>query len=253
MSIVKKIPLILFAFLCSYTLRAQQFDYTVSCDSSGTYQELSSQTILNTNNSAWNFSYRVPVGFAFNFLGQNFDSVTVERNGYLSFDKDRSYALMAFNAFYDKQDSSGNRSVLSYAQSGSAPNRILKIQYKNVGQSGTASELLSYQLWLKEGGALEVHIGPHTQLTAEAGFDTTMIAYVTEGDSMILHTNYYDTLMPVQIGLLNTNMDSETRGLFLKGSPTQPASQPVNDQNPGFAFMRSLGRAGTTYTFTPQQ
>ncbi|TND10236.1 MAG: hypothetical protein FD123_484 [Bacteroidetes bacterium] len=53
MSIVKKIPLILFAFLCSYTLRAQQFDYTVSCDSSGTYQELSSQTILNTNNSAW--------------------------------------------------------------------------------------------------------------------------------------------------------------------------------------------------------
>ncbi|TND10237.1 MAG: hypothetical protein FD123_485 [Bacteroidetes bacterium] len=97
---------------------------------------------------------------------------------------------MAFNAFYDKQDSSGNRSVLSYAQSGSAPNRILKIQYKNVGQSGTASELLSYQLWLKEGGALEVHIGPHTQLTAEAGFDTTMIAYVTEGDSMILHTNY---------------------------------------------------------------
>ena len=253
MSIVKKIPLILFAFLCSYTLRAQQFDYTVSCDSNGTYQELSSQTILNTNNSAWNFSYRVPVGFAFNFLGQNFDSVTVERNGYLCFDKDRSYALMAFNAFHDKEDSLENHSVLSYAQSGSTPNRILKIQYKNVGQSGAASELLSYQLWLKESGALEVHIGPHTQLTAEAGFDTTMIAYVTEGDSMILHTNYYDTLMPVQIGLLNTNMDSETRGLFLKGSPTQPASQPVNDQNPGFAFMRSLGRAGTTYIFTPQQ
>lgn len=234
MTIAKKTILILSTLLSVYSLRAQQFSYTATCDSSGTYEELNAQTLLNPGGEVWSFRYRIPIGFAFSFLGQSFDSVTVERNGYLSFDSDRRYAIMAFNTFHDKTDSMNNRSTLSYALSGTAGSRVLKLQFKNVGQTHDASEALSYQLWMKESGAVEIHLGPHTYAVADT-------------------SNYSDTLMAVQLGLLNTQMDTPVRGLFLGGSPTQPASQPVDDQHPDMVFMRSLGRAGTKYSFIPQQ
>lgn len=234
MVIVRKIILLLLALSGFSSVRAQQFSYTVSCDSSGTYQELTAQTLLNPGGGAWAQTYRVPLGFAFSFLGNTFDSVTVERNGYLSFDSDRRYALMVYNAFRDKTDSTNNHSTLGYALSGTAGSRILKLQYKNVGATRNKKELFSYQIWLKENGSIEVHVGPHTYPVAASN-------------------NYTDTLNANHIGLLNTNMDTETRGLFLKGSPTQPASQPVNDSYPDLPYLRSYGEEGTTYSFIPQQ
>jgi len=220
------------ALLLTGIAAAQQFNYNVSCDSAGTYQELTAQTLLKSGSSPWAEKYPLATGFPFSCLGRTFDSVRVERNGYLSFDADRSYAFMAFNAFSDKIDTAGNRSTLSYALSGSAPNRVLKLQFRNMGQGAAPAELLSYQIWLNENGAIEVHVGPHTYAIADS-------------------TNSSDTLMPVVIGLVNTNMDTPTRGLFLEGSTTQPGSRPVNDTYPDPAFIRSIPAQGTRYTFTP--
>src|ERR1041385_2436400 len=112
-------PLALFftALFFSLSVKSQDFDYTFSKDSVS-WQELNSQTILNTSNSAWNFSYKIPIGFAFNYLGRNFDSLTIETNGYLVFDNDNYYAFTSFLGMGDNVDFSGNHAVLGYELSG---------------------------------------------------------------------------------------------------------------------------------------
>jgi hypothetical protein len=134
--------------------RAQDFDYTVSTDSVA-WNELSSQTILNANNSAWNFSYRIPIGFAFPFCGRNFDSLTIETNGYVVFDDDRNYALTAFSGVGDHVNENGDHAVLSYQLSGTSGNHILKMQFLNCGLNPGGDEVQSWQVWLRENGTVE--------------------------------------------------------------------------------------------------
>ncbi|MDQ3111045.1 MAG: hypothetical protein M3R17_14220, partial [Bacteroidota bacterium] len=78
--------------LLSLPVKSQNFDYTVSV-ATETWQELNSQTILNTSNTAWKFSYKIPIGFTFNYLGRNFDSLNIETNGYIVFDAEHRYSF----------------------------------------------------------------------------------------------------------------------------------------------------------------
>lgn len=204
---------------------AQQFNYTLSTDNSVSYAALNSQTILNSGNQSWAARYKIPIGFTFNYLGQNFDSLTIETNGYLCFDHDRHYTFTALNNFGDRVDSTGTHAVLGYASSGTSGNRILKIQYYNVGQAGSDAAF-NYQVWLKENGQLQLVIGSHT-------YDTG------------------DTTQNVRIGLLNANMDTPVRGLLLTGNTQSPTGQPIDDNNPDPVFLHSIPAAGTRYTFTP--
>ncbi len=61
------IPLIV-GMLFSFSTKAQDFNYSFAKDSVA-WQELNTQTILNSTNSAWNFSYKIPIGFSFEYLG----------------------------------------------------------------------------------------------------------------------------------------------------------------------------------------
>lgn len=212
----------LLAVLCS---NAQQFSYTINTDTAVSYNALVAPAVLNGNNGSWAARYKIPIGFTFNYLGQNFDSLTIETNGYLCFDYDRNYTFTAFNNFGDRVDSTGTHAVLGYTSSGTAGNRILKIQYYNAGQAGN-SAAFNYQVWLKENGQLQLVIGSHT-------YDTG------------------DTTQNVRIGLLNANMDTPVRGLLLTGNPQSPSGQPIDDNNPNPVFLNSIPAAGTRYTFTP--
>ncbi len=138
-----------FVFAVYGITRAQNFNYTVSTDSVS-WNELNTQTILNGNNSAWNFSYKIPIGFTFSFLGRSFDSLTIETNGYLVFDNDRNYALTAFSGVGDHIDSLGNHAIIGYELSGTNGNHILKIQYLNCSPNAGGDEVQSWQVWLKD-------------------------------------------------------------------------------------------------------
>jgi hypothetical protein len=221
----------LFFVLAALVVRAQDFNYTITSDTSGTYAALTSDSVL-TNDSAWKHSYKIQVGFSFPFAGKNFSELTVERNSYIVFDNNRSYALMAFAGFSCKKDEQNHYSGLSYANSGSSPNRILKIQFNKVGQGEYAAEHLSYQVWLHENGRIDIVTGTHTYQIA----DTATVN---------------DTLNAIQIGLINTNMDTSNRGLFLSGAADSPGSQPLNDSYPEISFIRSMPRIGMRYSFIP--
>lgn len=240
------IPIIT-GMLFSLSVQAQNFDYSFAKDSVA-WQELNSQTILNSNNSAWNFSYKVPIGFTFNYLGRNFDSLRIETNGYVVFDDDRNYALTAFLGFSDCVDGEGNHSVLGYELSGTNGNHILKIQFKNTSNSSLSEKHFSYQIWLKENHAVEVHIGPND---FQSGFtvNTTVMDSVTiQRDTTYVNA---DSSQSYRIGLLNMNMDTETSGFFIGGNVNSPQSLPVNENNAEPIYLMRAPSSGTRYTFTP--
>lgn len=236
-----------FVFAAYGVTRAQNFNYTVTTDSVA-WNDLSTQTILNSNNSAWNFSYRVPIGFTFNFLGRDFDSLTIETNGYLVFDNEHSYALTAFSGVGDRVDSVGSHAVIGYELSGTAGNHILKLQYKNCGPAVSGDERLSWQIWLRENGNIEMRVGPGT-------LRSNMIAVRDTSEITQLDTIYsiveIDSLQSYRIGLLNMNMNTEDRGLFIGNNPSAPQAQPVDNSNPEILFLDAVPASGYRYTFIP--
>jgi hypothetical protein len=230
------------------SLSAQNFNYTVSTTTE-TWQELNSQTILNANNRAWNFSYKIPVGFPFTFLGRSFDSLTIERNGYVVFDEDRNYAFTACSNLSDYANNNGAHAVLGYELSGANNNHILKIQFKNLAIGSGDSRKTSYQIWLKENGSIEFHAGPTDFRPHFVCMDTTWSPAV---DSMIIDSVFtqIDSTIGWRIGLINQNMNSANNGFFIEGNPDNPFSQQTDAQHEP-AFLLAPPKCGTRYTFSP--
>jgi hypothetical protein len=243
----KLLFLIAFVLALYGVARAQNFEYTVATDSVA-WNALSSQTILNSGNSAWNFSYRIPIGFTFSFLGRSFDTLTIETNGYLVFGDNRNYAITAFSGVGDRTDSNGIHSVLGYELSGSAGNRVLKIQYLNCSPGPSGGDDLSWQIWLRENGNAEVRVGPGTLRT------NTEITFVYDEEMLVtdtLITQVLDSTQLYRIGLLNMNMDTEVSGFFVVGDPSDPEPYPLNWNDTETPLLLFIPAQGYRYTFSP--
>lgn len=219
---------ILFSLFMSSDARSQTFNYSFASDSSA-WQELTSQTLLNTVDISWNSTYRVPIGFSFSYLGRTFDSVTIETNGYVVFDAESNYAFTSFNAFRDKLDNEGHHSVLSYTNTGTAPNRTLKIQYKNVAQADDPAEILSYQIWLHENGEVEVRIGPNSY-----------------GELVMS-----DTTQALRLGPLNKNMNTPVNSFFASGNPRAASGHTQDETHPDAGYLYAIPFVGWRYRFIP--
>jgi hypothetical protein len=245
---MRRLTAIISGLLFSLTLSSQDFNYTVATDSV-TWNELSSQVILNTNNSAWEFAYRIPIGFTFHFAGRNCDSLTIETNGFLLFDEDRYYAFTMFHDFEDRI-SGGQHSVLGYEISGTPGSRILKIQYKNTGRSGYSGSH-TFQVWLKEdGNQIEVRVGPTTYYYLS--FWETVVDPVTQ--EFYEHLVYVpDTNQYVRIGLINQIMDTDTVGYFVGGTLAAPQGHICEHSYPEPVFFHLMPFEGTRFVFTPSQ
>src|ERR1700741_5114998 len=177
--------LLFFCFAIAILCKAQNFNYTISLDSTYNYTSLSEATVLSQN-SKWLPTYNVPTGFN----SVSLQSVVVETNGFVIYNKKFNHALMAFNGFRCKLDSNSAYSQLSYLTTGAGGSKILKIEFKNVGQESGSKEAVSYQVWLHENGVFDIVIGPNTYEK-------------NPGDTII------DTMQVIHLGLINRNMDAE--------------------------------------------
>jgi hypothetical protein len=234
--------------LSGFTARSQNFNYSVTT-STEPWQELNSQTILNTNNSAWNFSYKIPVGFTFNYLGRNFDSLTIETNGYIVFDADHHYSFTAYNNLADRLDATGTHAIIGYQLSGGNGSRVLKIQFKKAGLSLDDPRSVSYQVWFRENNTIEVHCGPTDFRPHIASIDTSWASneVILSIDTLMTEI---DSTISWRIGLINQNMDAEVNGYFIKANPDAPSSsQSDADHEP--CYLNAPPRSGTRYTFSP--
>lgn len=214
------------AVLATCSSYAQQFNYTVTTNTV-TWQELNSQTILNTGASAWAESYRIPIGFDFPCNGNSYDSLTITANGYIVFDAQQNCAFTAFNRFAGLPDTNGNYPVIGYELTGSTGNHVLKIQFKDVMQHEDPSKKLSFQLVLNENGVTGVIVGTHD------------------------FTPGIDSLNVQRIGYLNMNMNTSVRGYIMSGNPSSPGAQQVTAVSPELPDLFGLPATGTRYYFTP--
>lgn len=243
-----KLPVVIAFVLAAYGItRAQDFKYTVSTDSVA-WNPLGTQTFLCGGNSEWDFAYKIPIGFTFGFCGRNFDSLTVETNGYIVFDNDRNYALTAFSGMGDRVDATGNHSLIGYELSGATGSRVLKIQYLGCGPNRNGAGAQSWQIWLRENGNVEFRIGNGTLRCNTV----TTISYDEENEVMDTVTvTQLDSAQTYRIGLLNMNMNTESRGLFITADPAAPTAVTVSENDPEVLPLQFLPTAGRRYVFTP--
>jgi hypothetical protein len=145
------------------------FSYTT-----GTYTNLVGSTILTTD--IWDdFLYPCPIGFTFKFYNIPIDTLNFSDPNTVTFGNNLGkYVVSAFGAdMSDRGRGDGTfkpKSPISYLLDGTAPNRILKIEWKNAGfileiddsNILNKTNFINLQLWLYETSDLiEIHFGSH--------------------------------------------------------------------------------------------
>jgi len=241
---MKKLLFSAFAALSALSATAQ-FNYTFSKDTAA-YAPLTSGTSLN-GTTIWDDEYyMVPLGFTFEMDDSTTTDIGINEMNF--FGTDTLGAMNAFLVFTaDLQDKGADTSTMShspirYQITGSAPNRIAKIEVANAGffdeydLYSTADDSVNFQVWFYEtSNVVEMHFGP----------------------SYILHPEdyYYNDSAVVNMGYLkgiDMNGASIQNFYYLKGDTSNISIDSTNN------LMASLNEGlsawpsnGTIYRFTP--
>ncbi|MBL0177027.1 MAG: fibronectin type III domain-containing protein [Ignavibacteria bacterium] len=147
----------------------------------------------NATSTEDNRSLATNIGFTFYFMGQAYTQFSVSTNGFLDFSTSTAigsgtgaygYANTQFSALstptiraiaplYDDLRTAGNPGTqaaldasMKYQMSGSAPNRVLTVEWNNFDISGSTGMSISFQVKLYEtSGAIEIIYGTMTRGT----------------------------------------------------------------------------------------
>jgi hypothetical protein len=201
----KSITALFFVGLLISKANAQNYTFTHFTD---TYVPIDNGLPLWVDTS-WsylenNIPKLTPIGFTFRFWDFPHTNVIVRNNGTVALKKSTQPAFndkiaVCFTQLTSRTFSNPWVSKIHYTTTGSAPERIFIVEYRNVGLelANDTSMFLNFQLWLYESDySIEVRIGPNN-------CDTTAWFY-SKGPYIGLDT-------------MNT-----FKGLYLSGNPTNP-------------------------------
>jgi len=178
---MKKILPIIFT-LCSASGLFAQLDYTLTYSNS-TYTELSGAKDISNN--VWNNQHVMKMPFTFKYFDKSYDTIRIMMNNsvYGIFFTEFGVDQIFFGAKdFIPENNDTLLSPISFLTAGTSPNRILKIQYKNVHTVMTDTSekyVLNNQVWLYEkSNKIEYHFGA-SQITdpSEDQFFIGMIDY----------------------------------------------------------------------------
>lgn len=170
----KNLFTLLLAIFILSNLTAQTFPYILEYETD-TYSELEEATLLSTVGDTWDDpEYVIPIGFDFEFYDGTYTDVQVIGLGcWLAFQDPTNAQNINFLVPYlddiiDIENADpATQSDISYSTEGLPGERILKMEWKNVGfydevtDAGTANNTLSFQVWLYEGSNnIEFRFGP---------------------------------------------------------------------------------------------
>lgn len=143
-----------------------------------------------------------PIGFDFSYNGQTMNQFLIASDGYIILGKDEVSASVPMNSFFvfnnqDDKNVLGMTSIsgayglpqtqISYKTIGTAPERVLVVQYKNLGIidrtfSGTLADTVQVQLRLYEAtGNLSISLNGF-EPSAEANMDLVSVKMGIKGD-----------------------------------------------------------------------
>ncbi|HET8810006.1 MAG TPA: T9SS type A sorting domain-containing protein [Flavobacteriaceae bacterium] len=241
---MKKITAILMLIM-GISLHAQNctYDFNVS---TGTYQNLTNSTSLN-NGMFWDDpNYTIPIGFDFEICGNTYNTIYITDWGYggslFSEPNPAGSVSLIIPISQDLIDLSHNAgpslSPISYKTTGTAGNRILKIEWKNAGFWG-CPDYMNFQVWLYENNnSIAYHYGPSSVNNPACSF---------EGE-----TGPITMFWP----LFNWDTGSFIKpGYAITGNPSSPTLVVLDPNNPppagSSSALNGMIPDGTIYTFTP--
>lgn len=231
-----KQPIFTFLFTVIFaTANSQPYNFS---QTQSAYADLSNETVLTTS-APWTYAsaFTVPIGFTFNFMGSNFTTVYVEGSGFAYFDFNYYNLALPFTVKLKSKGSSGNNSPISYAITGSAPNRVCKIQWKNAGFHYDTTSTINFQMWLYEtSNIVEVHMGANnvpnpSVVYQENGTDGPVIGvYEFNSPSNCTYSNCISG-NPAAATVNNPTGNINLFGTALTGTPV-PNTVYIFDPNP---------------------
>lgn len=226
-------------FCISNALKAQSYNFTTEIE---TYTDLQNPVSLN-NGVVWDMAdYIIPIGFEFMYFKSYIDTLFFLDSApciLSSSDEEggNHQIIIPFGTTLVDRGYPTNHSLspLSYELSGEVGNRILKIEWKNVGfmmefyMNETLNDYTNFQMWLYEkDGKIEIHYGPTQILFPQ-------YAYVYESGASVSLVPKYDY-----------DMDTiSNQSLFLSGNPINPSMIQTND----YVYLDGTIPANTIYMF----
>ena len=191
---------LLLIFLSMFMSAEAQLDYSLTYSNS-TYTELSGATDISVN--AWTNSHNMSMPFQFTYFGQKYNNIYITFDGFYFSDTGDDYIFYGTDNFKPK----GNiptESPISYLLTGSSPNRILKMQYKNINEATVDVSLeysLNTQIWLYENNnVIEYHFG--TTVITDPSFTTFYMGVIDFDNSPYLAIDS-SAASPVIVRVLN--------------------------------------------------
>jgi len=126
--------------------------------------------------TSWDDTYitGIPIGFPFTFCGVTYNDVTAHTNGYMCFGSNtfvtypasaaaiNNIGPVVFAMWHDAMGQSSTTTPVTYLTTGTAPNRVFTLEFKNWGTYFYSSAVVTFQYKLYEGGAVEVHYQQET-------------------------------------------------------------------------------------------
>lgn len=219
----KNFKILLLAMSMTALVNAQTYHFSVG---NGSYTELSSPSLLS-NNMPWKDGYwTLNLPFKVKFFEKEYTQVGVA-DGYVGFETDGVIRVFDNDLIDAGYGSGSSQSPVSYQVFGSAPNRIIKIQWKNVHFDADPgnSDFANFQLWFYEGGKIEMHYGASSVNNSQS--------YDTHQGALVLIYRYSPSkFVGLENDPANPSIETNIAGHFsLTG---HPANGTVYEFNYGF-------------------
>lgn len=241
---MKKVLLSMFLLALTVSSKAQ-FNYDVTVLNQ-TFQPLTGSTNISGSTLWDEENYKVPIGFSFVMDGQTITDISLLA-GQSCLTDTAGIVSGFFVTDIDVHDR-GNAgsgiasSPISYSVSGTAPNRIFKLEVFNAGMYdeydlySTNDDSLSYQIWL---------------------YETSNIVEIHYGGAQLSHPSDYFFITGSPIVGFVKNIDIDGTGnidalYYLKGNASAPTIDSVNSIFSISGGLNTYPSNGTVYRFAPK-
>lgn len=170
---ITKLMLLLIFVMASLGAWAEVNEYTFT-SALGTYTEITGGTVLGSSANDNESFDAIPLGFTFTFNEVEHTVISVQTNGFLAFGPTVATSNTAISAatgtnnivaVLNRDIRSRDDGSLTYLLSGTAPNRVFTVQWKNYRRNPTsaANDIFNFQIQLHEAGnAIKLVYGSFT-------------------------------------------------------------------------------------------
>ncbi|SNS01295.1 DUF642 domain-containing protein, partial [Flavobacterium sp. ov086] len=255
--------LLFFTFLLNYGQSASSYCFS---ERIGTYAPLTGATSVSGLGASDddNISNSIAIPFNFLFGGSGYNQIRVSSNGWLSFGNPSNNATQnntnsATNASQSKPilfplwDDLQNRTIPRYVVTGSAPNRIFKLEwFQQEWDYNANSDVISFQVWLYETtNKIEYYYNSGVGNVNNGTLGASIGIYDSNGSYLTL--NNIATTPIAQSSIFTTNINVKpASGQVYSFSPPAPVSQAGADQykNTPFTLAANAPGSGNTGTWS---